>query len=470
MGEDTIVRRSLRSEIQKNVKENGFTLSKLSELSSISTGHLSEMLNSNPPRAITVNQLDAMATAFGFAPGWLYELYPEECLSEGKISRPRLVPYLVRCAEIGQKDCIEAAVSKLLENPKYISILFAVAEQLFESKKWKESVPFYESVIDNEKDSHSHQFVISHYRLFRAVQGTNSEENWKAVIRFESYRKRLMENHQLNALLQLANVCYTLRRWKDVEKYADELRELATIVYEDELRKRNSSKSSESFKAERHLVVYYGQGFLLKAEALKRQGFYKAAKQYVQGYSDLGWFEIMDETGQREVEKFRVWAKINSYTLELLIGNLEVLSECISFLDAHPAEVFPALVTIMECANKHRFDVDEILERFSEYFSYTDDNLNNFSVSQHFRFRYQKAIYEYQRERFVNGLDETLRCLALADKMSNHQAFKQCISLFENNRKCASRSQMITYHTIIEGGTQSNESSGTLINSDVGIV
>ncbi|TKI58235.1 hypothetical protein E8L90_24160 [Brevibacillus antibioticus] len=63
------MRRSLRSEIQKNVKENGFTLSKLSELSGISTGHLSEMLNSNPLRAITVSQLDAMATAFAYVNG-----------------------------------------------------------------------------------------------------------------------------------------------------------------------------------------------------------------------------------------------------------------------------------------------------------------------------------------------------------------------------------------------------------------
>ncbi|WP_432775928.1 helix-turn-helix transcriptional regulator [Brevibacillus gelatini] len=411
------IQRSLRSEIQKSLKENGYTLSKLSELSGIGTGHLSEMLNSSPSRAITVNQLDAMAKAFGHAPGWLYELYPEECLSEGKISRPRLVPYLVRCAEIGRKDCIKAIVSNLLENPKNISILFSVAEQLFQSGKQKESVLFYELVIDNEKDSYSDQFVMSQYRLFRAVQGTNTEENWKAVIRFDSYWKRLPENVQLDALLQLANVCFMMCRWKDVEKYADELRNLATIVYENELRRRTSSKANDLPKTERHLVVYYGQGFLLKAAALKKRRLYEEAKKYIQGYADLGWFEFLDETGKQEVEKFRVWAKINSYTLDMLLGNYEILPECINFLADYPEEIFPALVTIMECANKYGFCIDEVLERFSEYTSYREDDLNGLSASRHFRFRYQKAIYELQRERFAIGIDETLRCLALADKM-----------------------------------------------------
>lgn len=82
--------RSLRSEIERHLKERGYTLSKLGELTGINPGHVSEILNSNPPRAITISQLDAMGAAFEQAPGWLYELYEEECFSEGKVSRPRV--------------------------------------------------------------------------------------------------------------------------------------------------------------------------------------------------------------------------------------------------------------------------------------------------------------------------------------------------------------------------------------------
>jgi transcriptional regulator with XRE-family HTH domain len=77
--------RSLRSEIEHHLKEHDYTLSKLGELTGINPGHLNEMLNGDPPRVITIGQLDAMAAALGQAPGWLYELYEEECFSEGKV-------------------------------------------------------------------------------------------------------------------------------------------------------------------------------------------------------------------------------------------------------------------------------------------------------------------------------------------------------------------------------------------------
>lgn len=121
-----MVQPSLRSEIERNLRLKGFTISRLSELTGINSGTLSTILNGNPPRPMTVYQLDQLAIAFGHEPGWLYELYPEECVTEDKFSRPRVIPYLARCAEIGRQDCINETVSKLLENPKNIRILFSV--------------------------------------------------------------------------------------------------------------------------------------------------------------------------------------------------------------------------------------------------------------------------------------------------------------------------------------------------------
>ncbi|WP_051541284.1 helix-turn-helix domain-containing protein [Caldalkalibacillus mannanilyticus] len=158
--------RTLRSEIEKNMKERGYTISKTAELAGMNPGNLSGILNGNPPRAITIRQLDTLAQVFGYEQGWLYELYPEECVSEGKISRPRLIPYLVRCAELDRQDCIEMVSSHLLENPKNLVILFSVAEQLFESGKKRKALPFYEVIIDNEKDSYSDHFVISTIEYF----------------------------------------------------------------------------------------------------------------------------------------------------------------------------------------------------------------------------------------------------------------------------------------------------------------
>ncbi|GED28764.1 hypothetical protein BAG01nite_48660 [Brevibacillus agri] len=110
------LQRSLRSEIEKIQKQYGYTLSKLSALSGINHGHLSDILRGN--RAMTIRQLDALATAFEQPPGWLYELYPDECFAKERVSRPRVIPYLIRCAEIGRQDCIQPIVSKLLDEQK----------------------------------------------------------------------------------------------------------------------------------------------------------------------------------------------------------------------------------------------------------------------------------------------------------------------------------------------------------------
>ncbi|AWX58795.1 XRE family transcriptional regulator [Brevibacillus brevis] len=422
---------SLRSEIEKCRRKHGYTLSKLGELTGINPGSLSEILNGNPPRAITIGQLDALAKVFGHDSGWLYELYPEECISEGRISRPRLIPYLIRCVEVGRKDCIEATVPQMMENPKNIMILFALAEQLYEKGQLKESVPFYEYVIENEKDSYSEHFVMSQYRLFRVVLGTNAEENWENVIRFSPYRNRLPENYQLDALYQLAKICFALQKWERSEQYADELRLLADTVYRHELERMKRNKKGESLKTERHLVYYYGLGHLYKSVSLEMQGLYEEAKKYVQVYADLGWFELLDEDGRKEVERFKVWAKANSYTLEVLSGNTSIIEEYADYLDSLPTnEVLAGLNAIMKSANTYHFCVDEILERFASQIAIFDQFTEAIGLDRHLRFRYQMAIYEFGKGRMERGIEETIYCLSLADLTNRHDETLTYIALF----------------------------------------
>ncbi|MGN7469914.1 helix-turn-helix domain-containing protein [Brevibacillus sp. SAFN-007a] len=438
------LQRSLRSEIETIQKQFGFTLSKLSALTGINHGHLSDILRGNRP--MTIRQLDALAHAFEQPPGWLYELYPEECFAKERVSRPRVIPYLIRCAEIGRQDCMQQIVSRLLEERKNVDILFSVGERLFEAGKRKESIPFYKLVIENEKDSHSERFSLSQYRLFRATLGTNAEENWKAVIRFEPYRNRLPEHYQLDGLLQLANVSFVLQRWSEMEKYADELRLLASKVYEHEVRKRKGNKTCELLlKTERHLVVYYGQGFLLKGVALQMQGLYEEAKKYVQGYADLDWFELLDETGRREVEKFKTWAKANRYTYDLLMGDTRILPEYLDFLDQNPAEIPAGLLTIMEAASKYDLCIDPVLERYSSEIKQFYDYQDQVNMGRHYSFRYYKAIYDLRNNRISRALDEILCCLDLAD----HLTCKQSAALFWEYLHYASEQHKQVYQQIM---------------------
>lgn len=77
--------RSVRSEIEKLMRSDNYTITKLSELTGIKGGHISEILRRN--RAISIKQLDSFAEAFKYDVGWLYEFYIDECVSEKKVSR-----------------------------------------------------------------------------------------------------------------------------------------------------------------------------------------------------------------------------------------------------------------------------------------------------------------------------------------------------------------------------------------------
>ncbi|WJQ81482.1 helix-turn-helix domain-containing protein [Brevibacillus brevis] len=469
MGEGKTVQRSLRSEIEYHLKDRGYTLTRLSEITGINQGVLSDLLNRIPPRSMTIGHLDALAHAFEQSQGWLYELYEAECFVEGRVSRSRVVPYLVRCAEIGRRDCIDSIVYKVLDNQKNTSILFQVAEQLFTKGKRKESVLFYKLVIDTDKNSHNERFVIAQYRLFRALQSTDSEKNWGAVIQFDPYRKRLPENYQLDALLQLANVCFSLHKWKEVERYADELRGLATAVYQDQLRGRNSNRKIPPLKTERHLVVYYGQGFLLKSAALEKQGLHKEAKEYISGYTDLSWFELLDETGQMEVDKFRLWATANRYTLDVLLGDIDILPTYTRFLIDHPKEILSGLIAIMESANKHGFLVDGILEQLTNQINDFNDYDNLIQTDRYFRFRYELAMYRLHNGQYESGMEDILRCLVLSTSLKNDSGFIRCVTLFEAFRSHATDQQNRKYKRIMEG-VRNNEGDFAINSFSFGTV
>nr|WP_325073161.1 hypothetical protein [Paenibacillus elgii] len=179
-----------------------------------------------------------------------------------------------------------------------MKVIFAVAEKLFNKGKQKESERFYELVVENVKDSFSEMLAISHYRLFTVTQGTDAEKNWKAVIRFDPFRNRLPDSYRLDALFQLARVCYSLKKWSEVEEYAGELVELSTVLCSD-----------EEVAPKRHPVYYYGMGLLYKGLVLEMQGFYEQSKKYVHSYANLQWFEPLMNLARKKSNSLRFGEK-----------------------------------------------------------------------------------------------------------------------------------------------------------------
>ncbi|CQR58747.1 hypothetical protein [Paenibacillus riograndensis] len=436
---------TIRSEIEKHLSRSGHNLASFAKVSGLNRGSLSAILHGNPPKPMSLGQLDAVTRAFGFPEGWLYPLYVDECFSEERISRRRIEPFLIRCAEIGKQHCIEDVLNRIMEYPKPLGILYSVAEKLFANGKIQESLVFYKIIVDNEMDSYSERMAICQYRIFKSLESlVDKEEQLRAVITFEPYRGRLPENMQLDGLLKLANVCFTLQKWRDMGKYADELRALANAIYRQELRRKNNRRNEE-LDLSRPLVLYYAQGYLLKATALTKLERYEEAKKYTAGYADLNWFEILDEEGREVVQDFSLFAVANGFTLEMLMGNKAALPAYSAFLANNPGEILPGLVVIVESANRYGFSVDKVLAQFSREMVRFEQFMDPINIDRLYRLRYQISMYLLDRGQYNQGVETILQSLQLAIRLNGAGNIIDCVTLFETYRHFATEQQQKKY-------------------------
>ncbi|WP_068497154.1 helix-turn-helix domain-containing protein [Paenibacillus kribbensis] len=433
---------TIRSKIETELKQRGYSFSSFSKISGINRGTFSTMLNSNPPKPISVRQMDLITKALGYPEGWLYELYIDECFYEGKGHWKRIKPFLLRCVELERKDCIQKVLSRLTEDLSYVLTIFELAEELHKGGKVEESVPFYECVVENERYYHSERLAISQYRLFRIQLGTNAEENLKLTIQFSPFLYRLPAAYQLDALLQMTNIYSSLHKWSQTIFYSKKLLELAMHIYEYRVAQENKNYNDlEPYFSERSLVVYYGQALLMQAFSLQKQELYQEAKKIVSQYADLSWFKGLDEVGQREVEKLKMYATANGYVLDLLMGDKSNLENYILLLEENEKEILPGILTLLEVANKHSFDIDYILQHFSNYIQKFTENEDALYMDDYCNFNLQLSMYQLNCENYTEGINTILRNLKLATLVNSSNVFAQTIILFEKYNSFATKSQ-----------------------------
>lgn len=217
---------------------------------------------------------------------------------------------------------------------------------------------------------------------------------------FGLYLNRLPEDYLLDGLLHLTNVYFTMQKWELTEIYADELINLARTVYEHYERTYRQSKTFH-YRAERHLVSYYGQGYLIKGVSLQFQKRYEEIQKYIDCYADLSWFVGLDELGKKEVEKFKLFAKLNTYNLKVLLGDQSIIPEYIESVKKHPYEILPALRVIVEASNIHGFFIDDVFEQFNidiELSEQLGNYYNNVVTrNRYLRLSYHLSLYYFRK-------------------------------------------------------------------------
>ncbi|WP_068496493.1 helix-turn-helix domain-containing protein [Paenibacillus kribbensis] len=441
---------AIRTEIRKCMQKRGYNLSNFAKASAITSSHLSSLLSEYPSRPLSVQHLDRINVTLGNPEGCFYELYVDECFLSGKPHRSRVKPFLLRCTELGKKDCIEQVLSRMMEDLNYLSLVFEIAEELHFKGNIQEALVFYECVVEHERYQHSERLAVSQYRLFRAALGKDLEKNRDAVTRFAPFRNRLPVNYQLDGLLQLGRVYFTLRDWDRLGQYADELCGLIKIVYHEEVQKKVRKQEHVPLNTERSLVVYWGQGYLMKATACEKQGLYEESKKYIKGYADLSWFEDLDEQGKIDVENYKTFAVANSYTLDMLMGYAHNLEDYTQYLFDHPHEVLPGLVVITEAANKYGFAIEDTLAKLSNRMLKPEHQEENIYTGWRLNFHYQLAIYLLRNGQIRDVADNILKMLEATILLNNSSLFIQGISLFESCKDQVSEFQRNEYRNLLE--------------------
>lgn len=456
----------LQQVITREMVKQGYTITSLSREMAVNRGLLSSSLN-RLTKLIPVPLLDELAKALGHPEGWLYTEYVEECFREKPHWR-RVKVLLMRCLDLQRWDLVDDVLDRLMEEPQYVAAVFEMAEELYKAGRKVDAIPLYRCVVQNEIKQHSERFAISHYKWFRAEisQPLDIDRYYRAAIRFSPYLKRLSIHHQLDALLQLANVHFILKKWDDVEKCCLEMLDCVRIFLRQGKGARKNSLAREV--AERPLVVYYGQSFLLRGNALEKQGRYKEAFQYIKSYEDLSWFSSLDERGMKEVERLSVFARGNRLNLYILLGEFRYLSDYVDFLDGHKAERLPGLITIIEAALRHKHDVNSILPRFEQEIQELTTNISTdgityydpaFSATRRMQLFYGLALYNFNQGLISLGLDYLLLSLQWM-MLSNNKLSITCVAWFEKYRNQANPAQTSRYLEIMKGVIGNEEVDG----------
>ncbi|NEU26581.1 DNA-binding protein [Paenibacillus polymyxa] len=258
----------------------------------------------------------------------------------------------------------------------------------------------------------------------------------------------LSDNHELDKACELFRISYTHNDWDEANKVADYMHSLAESLYHTQLRNAADGKY-ETLDTKHPLVFYYAYSYLAKSIYYQNIGQYEKARDYIMKYSEMGWFMGLDQSGHEEVERFRFLAKANLYTVDLLLGKKELLSEYVQFLHDNDEELLPGMVGIAEAANLNNWDIDDLLNEFAddiEIFEGYEDRANRV---YYLKLVSQLAIYHLKKKQHIVALNYILVSLKFSVGVETDADFRTLVALFETFRDEATPSQQEQYQTIL---------------------
>lgn len=424
----------------------------LSFAAGMNKGILSAIINRNPPKPIAVRQLDLITAGMGLPEGGLYELYVDECFVTNAPNWRRLRPFLQRCAELEKYDCMEIVLNRLSEDLSYLPGIFDTAELLYYEGLHKAAALLYQCVAETERLQHSERLALCQFRLFSLSIGEDQQENLRAVVRFEPFIDRLPEEIQLDALLELSNVYFSLDYMDKVIGISDKL--LFRADYQHAINKRKVEGTQR--KTKYPVLAYAAYAHLMTAGAYCRFKNYEVANKYTLLYINMDWSEEREEDADKYRVKFQKWGEANKCIYRIRQGEWDALPQYVSYMSENEEEILPGLLMITEAANIYGMDVDEILIQFEEHISsygklnqLSSEYSQPLSMDRCLKFLIELAVYHLRRQRYEIGLKWILQSLETSIRIHSDTCFTRCVKVFEQFRHLASGDTQIEYTNII---------------------
>ncbi|NGZ76213.1 hypothetical protein [Saccharibacillus alkalitolerans] len=425
----------LRSAITQNMWKLGYNFAVLSEKSDIHRGTLSMIFVGGNSRIspMSFHHLTKISRALELPEDAFFNLYVDECFFCGKPNWSRIEPFLERCIEMGYPDFLEKVLHRLKGEPRYLPLLFQLAERQQKEETKPLTERLYEYVLAHNRDRHSDEKAICHYRLFLFELSEDEENNFRALNAFLPYRDNLPYGLKLESLIVMGNLCYNRMDTEALENVADELIALCLHLFGTEEHPPDKPFKPDR-KLERPAAVYYGHGYMMKQIALSERNEYQEAEACSSLYESLGWLAGSEDGAEEAVSMLRRFAHANRVGCRLLAGDLDALPAYIRLLEAYPKETVSGLIVLLKTATRCAISVDPWLRRFpldlQKYLDLQDDaGSRQLSRNRFARLLYQLAIYHFSRGRLEESLQAALQSCELSHQLNNHRMFRLLSSL-----------------------------------------
>ncbi len=190
----------------------------------------------------------------------------------------------------------------------------------------------------------------------------------------------LEEIIETDSLVNLIKMAFAFENWERV------------ISLSENLLKISSPANNSKIKMKRPFIYYLGYSHLMKGLALQNLKAYQESMECVRLYSDLSWVDDNQEN-KYYIDKFQTFAKGNALTLELLMGDKEKLTEYLDFLLSTPDEILPGIITIIESALVHNFEVDHEVSQLTPFVLEYNHHQRPVRIAYYLTVNYLLALY-----------------------------------------------------------------------------